>query len=801
MIAAALLAQLAVTASAPDTVYACQPLPVVVRVSGAGASVPDVLPPDFAPFGIVRLSSGPRPDPSRSGGAMSDEYRYILASPRAGTFTLAPFEVRSGEETAHSSPLRVTVLPSASDTSLPRIVREARVARGDTVTFGALAYPDTVYVGQQATYEVAVFFEDATRARLRRNPEFFPPEMRAMLAYELPAVAGGAPRRESEGQCYEVPVFARALFPLSAGRHVIPPARLLYSLTRPYSVWGGEESYQQRTDSVVLVALEPPLENRPPDFGGVVGEVRLSTRLDTSAARVGDPVVLTVRVEGTGNVKLFGRPALGIPWGTLVPADERVLVDTTARLVRGAKEFDWLVTPRDSGRVVLPAMRYSYFDPRLGDYAYATTSADTFEVAPGALASLPYDTSGRSAATPLPLRGELRAERGAPPHAGDAFWLLVLLAPAPALVAGLTRAPRRRGPRQPAQQALRAFARDGSARDAASLRRLFVAALAERIGIAPAALADRAGFVRALRRAGVSAGTTEAAAALLAALDDVAYGHDGVLPADAPASAWTISRRVAEEARPRPLAGRSVTTVVALLGVALLAAGAVAQQDAASTEFARGIAMYEARRFRDAEHAFARVAALVPRAPDAWANYGTAAWAAGDTAGAAIGWQRALRLEPVALDLRERLRSIPGQSTLLASVPPVSPTGLDLLGLALWVLGWSALAWRIAGRRAALRGWPAAAALAGAASVALSGLVEERLTGPELVLTAAAAPMRALPALSAERTRALPVAEVLRVRERRDGWLRVEADDGRDGWIESSRVLPLAAPASRRGGG
>jgi hypothetical protein len=233
-------------------------VPVVVRVRGAGHAIPELSAPDFGPFGIMRLSSGPRPDPTRAGGAMTDEYRYVLGSPRAGTFTIEPFEVRSGERTARSAPLRITVLPSAMDSTLPRIVREARVARGDTVTFRALAYPDTVYVGEQATYEVAVFFEDAVRSRLRRNPEFFPPDMRAMLAYELPAGGRGAPRRESAGQCYEVPVFSRALFPLAPGRYVIPPARLVYSLTRPYSVWGGEESHQQRTDSAVLVAVEPP---------------------------------------------------------------------------------------------------------------------------------------------------------------------------------------------------------------------------------------------------------------------------------------------------------------------------------------------------------------------------------------------------------------------------------------------------------------------------------------------------------------------------------------------------------------
>jgi hypothetical protein len=57
---------------------------------------------------------------------------------------------------------------------------------GRGVTFRARVYPDTVYVGEQATYELTVTVDAAARARIRRNPEFVPPELRGVLAVDVP---------------------------------------------------------------------------------------------------------------------------------------------------------------------------------------------------------------------------------------------------------------------------------------------------------------------------------------------------------------------------------------------------------------------------------------------------------------------------------------------------------------------------------------------------------------------------------------------------------------------------------------
>ena len=164
---------------------------------------------------------------------------------------------------------------------------------------------DTLYVGQQVDYVVDVQLNESARQRLRRNPTFFPPEMPGVLAYDLapPAALTRVGRR-----CFETLSYRRALFPLFAGRTAIAPAALTYSLPLSTSFFSREESFELRTDSVRFVALDVPVVNRPPDFTGAVGELGATSRLSAQRGRMGDPVVLTLRLEGTGNVKLWPRP-------------------------------------------------------------------------------------------------------------------------------------------------------------------------------------------------------------------------------------------------------------------------------------------------------------------------------------------------------------------------------------------------------------------------------------------------------------------------------------------------------------
>ena len=90
------------------------------------------------------------------------------------------------------------------------IVARAPIDTSQGVNFHALLTPDTVYVGQQTTYQVGVFIDDRLRQRLRHNPEFVPPDPQGVLAYDLPGPGRAPAVRRAGARTYEVHIFERA---------------------------------------------------------------------------------------------------------------------------------------------------------------------------------------------------------------------------------------------------------------------------------------------------------------------------------------------------------------------------------------------------------------------------------------------------------------------------------------------------------------------------------------------------------------------------------------------------------------
>ena len=149
-------------------------------------------------------------------------------------------------DVARSRPMRDRRASAARGDSVPTVVARARVDTSLEVNFRALTLPETVYVGQQANYEVAVFLNETVRDRLRRNPTFFPPDMQSMLAYDLPrARRSAAAARSARTASTRSSISARS-FRSMPGRFAIPPAQLVYSLPLSASFFSREETHELR---------------------------------------------------------------------------------------------------------------------------------------------------------------------------------------------------------------------------------------------------------------------------------------------------------------------------------------------------------------------------------------------------------------------------------------------------------------------------------------------------------------------------------------------------------------------------
>ena len=689
------------------------------------------------------------------------------------------------------------LLLQVTQPALPEVVTRTRADCSRGVDFHAIVAPETVYVGQQATYQLGVFIGQETRSRLRRNPEFLPPESRSMLSYDLPdrqsvqtVTIGGVP-------C-ETHIFRRALFPLTPGRYAIPPARLTYALPQSPSFFSREESHALTSEATTLVAVDPPSVGRPADWLGAVGSWRAISRIGAGRGRAGDPLVLTLRIEGQGNVTLLPRPAVSIGWATVVPADERVLLDSTPTVLRGSKEFDWLVTPAAAGAQRVPALRFVYFNPASRRYEVTLSEPLTVRVAPGDVVALDRSVEAQSRATPLPLRGALGDETPLP--LGDLDWVraMLLVAPLAALGAWMIRRPRRAPravtPLDRLQALRRAAAGEG---EAAQVRRALLDGLRQRTGLDPALLAQAGAWTRALRRSGVTSDTAQDVEVLIDRLDRSAFGGVEAPAPELAERAAELLARVQREATgssgaPAGINGVAGVTAFFICAITLAAAAVLAGDVARAREpFAQGVTAYAGADYVRASRLFEDAARAAPRAAAAWANEGTAAWAAGDSAGAAVGWQHALRLDPTAPELRGRLQQIRAPQDVgparVIGMPARLPSAIAIL---LWIGGW-ALATRQCWRRRPAR--PVilvTLVIAGAACVG-ARLFEDQLEGRRLVVVTDPAALRSLPALGAEGGAMPLVGEVAVVLHRSGVWTRVSLDGGRVGWIATERVAPL----------
>ena len=754
---------------------------------------------------------------------------------------------------SHVTPLPAQVSPT-------KILDRVRLDPRKAIDFHAAAFPETLYVGQQATYQVAVLLNADARARLRRNPEFLPPELRGLLAYELGSPTR-VPPRSVAGGLYEAHVFQRAMFPVAAGPLSVPAPQLTYALPQSSSYFSREERFVVRAESAQLVVRPIPTEGRPLNYSGAVGVFTATSRLDTAAARVGDPLVFTLRVQGVGNVKLLPRPQLEIAWASAVPASERVRVDTSGPLVRGAKEFDWILTPSREGRVEIPVIHYSYFNPYLARFADAEASTFTLDVRPGVLVTseegestslLPLRNPGASASA---LRTLLSDTEALPLPA----LLLCLFAPLPAVLLGVRRAVvarralRARKPLDVRQKLTQLFARGaGELNDVRSLRRVMHTALAERLRVAPNEFVAQRQIRRVLRRRGVTRDTTErvvrflddldaiafsanadvsaqdlsefetvppsttmassadtssshswsqVGAALYAAVDAEAVKSGGTLPPDRLAMHIGLVVLFAFGARVQPLAAQT-SKGGAEIGITVARVEEVSPATARSSAaeaFARATDFYRQRMFTQAAELFGDVARRNADDADALANWGTAAWAAGDTVHAVIGWQRAARLDPLDASLQERLGLLPaGARGGLADVPMIPVPMLFAVAVAAWLLGWSLFALHLgrAPNQPATQHKPLRDAAflflflgLGAGGAAWWG--REILSPAGMAVVLRPETMHVAPGTDADALGGVATGDVVRIVDARDGWERVRHADGRLGWLPQNRVVAL----------
>ncbi|HVQ30847.1 MAG TPA: BatD family protein [Vicinamibacteria bacterium] len=198
-----------------------------------------------------------------------------------------------------------------------------------------------------------------------------------------------SPREEQvrvDGEAFvRFPIHRKLLFPTKAGTLTIPALTLRVSLGRE-SLFDPGVSVTRSTKAVQLEV--EPLPGAAADFAGAVGRFKATATAEPPSLRLGEAATVRFRVEGVGNLKWVDRGPELVVEGARVFAPQ-VKSDLTARAdgLSGTKTWEYVVVPETSGRLQVPALPFSYFDPAEGRVVKAETAPLALEVAGGAPAS------------------------------------------------------------------------------------------------------------------------------------------------------------------------------------------------------------------------------------------------------------------------------------------------------------------------------------------------------------------------------------------------------------------------------
>ncbi len=365
----------------------------------------------------------------------SQTFTYVLRALEPGTASVGPVTARAGEIELRSNVVSAEVVegsvagssrrgrrsPFSSDPFSEMVPRRAP-PRIEVVLRHDLS-SRTAVVGQPI---VATVFLDSTVSSLYDFDWRSAPSYPGFWAQRLENPDQVTPETvEVDGtRFYRYRVLQSVLVPLKAGELEIPAVEAAIGV-RGWGIFDSGQLIERSTPKrTVETAARPPA---PAGFSGAVGDLRYSASIEPSEIEYGQSAVLTIALEGRGNLPLVETPALfpSCEDCDSYPPEEASRVTVDGSGIHGSRTWQVTVVPQSWGLIELAAVDLAVFNPATGRYTSQSVGPLTLTVG----APPPTPTPVVSP-TPVHEEGDGRAssERESPASGVPTWgWLLGVL--------------------------------------------------------------------------------------------------------------------------------------------------------------------------------------------------------------------------------------------------------------------------------------------------------------------------------------------------------------------------------------
>lgn len=368
-----------------------------VEISGDASSLPNVALPKLPDFEV--FSTGTSQSFTWVNGKSLNTKRYVfrMTPKRAGKLEIPAFALDIDGKRYMTQAQNVQVNPGspqqARNTNPQTTRRQGQPQQSgvskDDLFIRTVVNKDTVYVNEQITLTFK-FFQGI---ELLQNTDYVPPQKTGFWVEEL------GPQKSSyqsaNGRDYRVTEIKTGLFPTAPGVQTIGSASLTclvqdrprnrdpFSIFNNFGVFGETKSVKLTSDPIKVVALPLPTQGKPVDFGGAVGQFTMTASVDRTTVPVNEPITMTVKISGVGNIKTVGMPTIpDLPDFRTYQAGDTENIERLDYVLGGSKTYEQVFIPKRAGSYTIPSLSFSYFDPRTRGYKTITTNAIQIEATP-----------------------------------------------------------------------------------------------------------------------------------------------------------------------------------------------------------------------------------------------------------------------------------------------------------------------------------------------------------------------------------------------------------------------------------
>jgi hypothetical protein len=131
--------------------------------------------------------------------------------------------------------------------------------------------------------------------------------------------------------------------------------------------------------------VKPLPPGKPASFSGAVGNYTMKTSINSTNVKANEAITIKTILSGNGNIKLLKNPEVVFPndFEVFDPKVDNSLKTTTAG-ASGTKTIEYTAIPRFGGDFEIPAIRFSYFNPKSEKYETISSEPYTLHVEKGA---------------------------------------------------------------------------------------------------------------------------------------------------------------------------------------------------------------------------------------------------------------------------------------------------------------------------------------------------------------------------------------------------------------------------------